>query len=238
MNTPRMKIGILLCDHVNPLLQPKHGDYPQMFETLFDSISKSFELHHYDVVNGELPLSIHECDSYVISGSKHSVNDPFPWIHELRSFLTELYEKNKKVIGICFGHQLIATTFGGKVALSDKGWGIGVSSASIQSHQPWMNTKQNQLNLLVSHQEQVMKIPQGAQILLSNEFCPISMYQMGEHFLGLQGHPEFSKPYATDLMNLRKDNMRQEQFTKGIESLKLQVDEKIVTNWLRSFLTR
>lgn len=90
-----MKIGILQCDDVAPELQQMHGNYPTMFDTLLHEQDYSLELIFYRSIDGELPSDINECDAYMTTGSRHSVNDPFPWIANLLDFIRRLYDQEK-----------------------------------------------------------------------------------------------------------------------------------------------
>ncbi|WBV66493.1 type 1 glutamine amidotransferase [Legionella pneumophila] len=118
-----MNLGILLCDKVSEVFVADHGQYPEMFANLLRPADSTLELTVFDAEHGELPTDIHAVDAYLISGSRHGVNDDYPWIRKLEEFVRTLHASQKKLIGICFGHQLIAKALGGKVIKSPKGWG-------------------------------------------------------------------------------------------------------------------
>ncbi|AQS36463.1 GMP synthase family protein [Shewanella psychrophila] len=231
-----MIIGILQCDDVTEELQVRHGNYPQMFTQLFEAIEEDIQFNVYRVIEGEYPKSIHECDGYITTGSRFGVNDVHEWIKDLEDFVLTLHQSKKKLIGICFGHQMIAKALGGVVELSPKGWGVGVNTSKVQRQQHWMEQDKDNISLVVSHQEQVMQLPEGSQILASSEFCPFYMIQINEHFLGIQGHPEFSKTYSYDLMQARRKRIPLQCIEAGIDSLTMAVDDKLVTRWLINFL--
>jgi len=233
-----MKLGMLICDHVQQVLQPEFGDYKRMFGQLLEHSSVPIEVEYFYAIDGELPENIDVCDAYMTSGSKWSVNDDFQWIRDLERFIKQLYDAKKGFVGICFGHQLLAKTLGGKVEQSDKGWGIGVSKSKVVSNQDWMNPSQSNLNIVVSHQDQVTQLPVDSQILLSNSFCPYGMIQIGEHFVGLQGHPEFTHEYSRALMHTRKDSIPPQRLKDGEASLQLKTDEIIAVEWLVNFLVK
>jgi GMP synthase-like glutamine amidotransferase len=144
----------------------------------------------------------------------------------------------KKLIGICFGHQLIAKALGGKVIRSPKGWGVGLSLNSITGRTEWMVPALDIINLPVSHSEQVVEPPLHATLLASTEFCPYFMLQIGEHILTVQGHPEFSKNYTKDLMEMRKDALSDESYQQGLSSLALASDGEIMARWTGRFLRK
>ncbi len=238
-----MKLGILLlCDHVHPTLQNKHDDYTEMFSSLLLSVDPSLELVFYDVVNDHFPCDIHICDVYMSTGSKFSVNDGLLWIKKLSAFIKTLHMARIGFVGICFGHQLIASALGGKVEQVDKGWGIGVSTALVAAEKSWMQpqpqTQIKSINVVISHKEQITQLPSASEVLMANDFCPYSMFQVSDYFLGIQGHPEFSGEYAKDLINLRKGQIPSDTVTKGLASLVNKPDSKIIMQWLLLFLER
>lgn len=231
-----MKLGILQCDSVLTEYQATFGNYPAMFIRLFAEFAPEMTFEIYNIEIGEYPQEDNECDAYITTGSKASVYDDLPWLNECKAFIRRLYTKKIKLIGICFGHQLIAEAFDGKTEKSNKGWGIGVSVNSIVSHMDWMQPQLETLNIIVSHQDQVTKLPTGAKLLATSEFCPNYCFQLGETIVAIQGHPEFSKEYAETLMRHRKQKLGDEVFTIGLNSLSKKTHDKIFVQWLINFL--
>jgi len=234
-----MKLGILLCDHVQTHLQNEFGDYQDMFINTVNKAnlnSKNLKLSFYDVQKGRYPLDINECDAYMSSGSKFSVYENLCWIDNLLSFIKSLYIAKIPFVGICFGHQLIAHALGGLVEKSKKGWGVGVSSAHVLIKQAWMQPRFNLVHLVVSHQDQVTKLPPAAKVLMGSDFCPNYMIQVDKHFLGIQGHPEFSREYSKALMLSRKDRIPGLVLDKGIKSLDQTPNYVVVMQWLLAFI--
>lgn len=231
-----MNLGILNCDRVSDVFAVHYGQYPDMFAALFQSIDPKITFTVFNAVDGELPKDVHAADAYLITGSKYGVNDGFPWIASLEDFVRVLHTTSKKVIGICFGHQLIAKALGGTVIKSPKGWGIGVLQNQIVRPKEWMHPTRPQFNLLASHQDQVVVLPPGAQLLASSEFCPNNMMQVGETMLSLQGHPEFIKAYAKEVMQSRKHILEEEVLARGLHSLELEHEHALIAQWLINFL--
>ena len=93
-----MKLGVLLCDDVRPELQKRHGNYPDMFATLFGRVDPAVDLHFYRVIDGQYPAALDECDAYISSGSKFSVNDEVRWISTFEAFIHQLYQQDMKLI--------------------------------------------------------------------------------------------------------------------------------------------
>ncbi|KTD10740.1 glutamine amidotransferase, class I [Legionella gratiana] len=231
-----MNIGILECDQVDTDLIAAHGTYSEMYKKLLHQAAPNLNFTVYDVRNDALPISMDAADAYLITGSRHGVNDNLSWIHSLEEFIRCLHAARKKVIGICFGHQLIAKALGGKVVKSTKGWGIGMSINKITQHKPWMFPPLEEFNLIMSHQDQVIEIPSEAEVLATSEFCPFYMLQIGDNFFTVQGHPEFSKIYFQSLIEARKQKFDQKLYEQGLKSLQLRCDDGVFARWVVNFL--
>ncbi|MDO6581280.1 gamma-glutamyl-gamma-aminobutyrate hydrolase family protein [Photobacterium sp. 2_MG-2023] len=231
-----MRLGVLLCDDVAPELQATHGNYRDMFSALFHEYSKQITLVFYRVIDGEYPKDVDECDAYITSGSQFGANDGFVWIGHLMAFIERLYEEKKPFVGICFGHQLMAKALGGEVVTSGRGWGLGVNGYAVKKKAGWMKGAGPTVSLVVSHQDQISRLPADARVLAGSDFCPFAMIQIKTYFLGIQGHPEFTKAYVKDLMTARQQIYAAEAYEKGIDSLSQPADDKRVVSWIVSFL--
>ena len=124
-----MHIGILKTDAVRPEWVPTFGEYPDMFERLVRGADSSARFTTWDVEAGIHPSEgeIDSVDGFIITGSKSSVYDDKSWIRDLEGLIQTLHAKRKKMVGICFGHQIIAKALGGLVSKSEKGWGVGIN---------------------------------------------------------------------------------------------------------------
>ncbi len=231
-----MKIGILQCDSVLDEFQAHFGDYPQMFITLFNKIDKNLTFRIYDVRKKQFPLTLDECDAYITTGSRQSVYDEIDWLDNLSNFILQISQSTKKLVAVCFVHQLIADLFGGRTKKSDKGWGVGISSNQIISKKEWMEPYTPTLNIVVSHQDQVTLLPDHSELIAKSEFCPNFMLLCGENILTIQGHPEFTAQYSKTLMSYRKNRIGEERFKLGMASLKNSTDELLFAQWILNFL--
>ncbi|MCL6269153.1 GMP synthase [Sansalvadorimonas sp. 2012CJ34-2] len=231
-----MKIGILQCDDVQEQFLAEHKNYPEMFMNLFLKEDPTCTFSVYKVHEGELPASTKECPAWIITGSRYSVYENLPWLPPFFKFVRQLYKNNCKLVGICFGHQVIAQALGGSVSRSEKGWGVGMSFNQVTHCKPWMQPSSKSLNLIVSHQDQIMTLPDSARILASSDFCPYYMVSYDDHFLSIQGHPEFSHSYIKDLMLSRKGRIPEERIAEGLNSLHTESDAQLSIRWILKFL--
>ena len=231
-----MKIGILKCDSTNEKFRKEHGDYPDMFISLFQSVEPTLEFETYDVILGEYPKKLQENDVYLISGSRYGVNDGDKWIDELEKFVLELQRRKHPLIGICFGHQMIAKALGGKTELASQGWGAGVQNYQKILTEPWMVPNLEQFSILSFHKDQVTKLPEGAEFFAENDFCPYSAYYIGEWLISFQGHPELTKDYVRALLHHRENILGQKGLESGLKSLEQQIQPKIIAKWILNFI--
>ncbi|WP_170529042.1 type 1 glutamine amidotransferase [Ruegeria arenilitoris] len=187
-----MKIGILQTGHAPEPLERSFGDYDLMFQQLLDG--NDFEFVTYAVVDDVFPDSASDCDGWVITGSRHGAYEDHPWIPKLEQLIHEIQAARKPLIGVCFGHQIIAQALGGKVEKFNKGWAIGRTEYDYDGRKVSLNAW---------HQDQVTALPDGAQLLGSNAFCKNAMVAYGDTIWTVQAHPEYSNDFIQGLMETR-----------------------------------
>jgi GMP synthase-like glutamine amidotransferase len=231
-----MKIGLLKCDTIRPILSSIMGDYDRMVPEAFKVVDKDITWKIYDVVQLKYPKLWDECDAYLITGSKSSAFDDDPWIRLLKEKVREMNQQKIKLFAICFGHQVVADALGGKITRSDKGWGIGCQTWQVVKQRPWMQPALSEFSLLASHQDQVTSLPENATLLASSDFCPYAMYQVNNHILCLQGHPEFPKEYANALYLSHKGRYEPEALEQALHSLEKHPQDMACLTWALKFL--
>lgn len=231
-----MRVGLLVCDHVPAELAALAGDYSDMFDDLF-SAHPELELVPYDLTADGFPSSGDECDGWIITGSARSVYDDEPWIRRLEDLVRSLVDDRQRLVGICFGHQMIAQALGGRVARADVGWGIGVRDVDIVAREPWMEPDATSFRVVHSHADQVVEAPPGIRVLATSEHCPISMFAYRDHVVGIQGHPEFIPAFARAQMERRRGNLIADAVVdSALPTLDHTPDRSLLATWIRSFL--
>jgi GMP synthase (glutamine-hydrolysing) len=229
-----MKLGLLVCDHVRSEFLHVSGDYEDMFRRLFAD-HDDVEIVAYDAIGGELPADPLECDAWITSGSRYSVNDDESWIRDLERFVHDVAASDVPFIGICFGHQLIAKALGGSVVRSDRGWGVGVKDVQVRGDVGLGES----YRVLNSYQDQVETLPPGAEILGWNEHCPVSMLGVGSTIIGMQGHPEFEPSYSEALMESRRGGIiPEETVDAALATLDESPDSTRLADWILAFVEK
>ena len=231
-----MKIGLLVCDRFQPELLEIAGNHLDMFTALFAG-RPEVELHAYDLVGGEYPDSPAACDGWITSGSRHAVSDGEPWIEWLAGFVRRLHENGSAHVGVCFGAQMIAHALGGEVTLGAAGWGVGVARTEVTGDADWMVPRRGRFRVVVSYQDQVTTLPPGSRVLASTDHCPVSMFTVGDHFLGIGGHPEIPIPFIRALIESRRGTRIPDDIADmGLASLETTPDVPLLRDWMTEFL--
>ena len=233
-----MKIGILNADAVKPEFAAEFGEYPDMFADILLAVDPGLELVTYEVVQGEYPANLDEADAYIITGSKLSVYDDVPWVKQLKEFVVQLHAAEKTLVGICFGHQMVAEALGGKTTPADSGWCVGVHTIKPTAEAAPYGLPDSEIHLRANHKDQVTKLPPGGKVLASTEACPIASMGLGEHILTFQAHPEFSDGYARALLNMRREIFGEELYQTAISSLEKEADNLRVARHIIDFIAR
>lgn len=234
-----MRLGILQTDAVRDDFQSEFGDYPGMFHGILSQGAETepLEFTNYDVRCEEYPERLADCDGYLITGSRDSVYDDAQWIRTLGEFVLELDTTRTPLIGICFGHQLIAHVLDGETAPADVGWTVGVHTSEVLAQQAWMTPCRASFRLISSHKDQVVTLPSRAVLFAASEICPNGGYTIDGHILTFQGHPEFEPEYAARLMTSRRELLGEQRFAVGMASLAQRIDSVLIAKWIVNFIS-
>lgn len=215
-----MRLCILENDDLAPEIAPVYHRYGAMFERLFrDAGAADWQFDVFHTPAGEYPPSYDPYDAVLLTGSKADAFAPDPWVVELRKQVTLLLEQKKKILGICFGHQIVAYCLGAKVGRAPQGWGVGRMSYDWHAAELPLAPEDGRIAMLVSHRDQVLELPENAVLLASNAHCPVAGYAIGEEVFCVQGHPEFVEGYSAFLMDKRRQILGEEIYGNGMASL-------------------
>lgn len=220
-----MHIGILVTGHINEALVDQYGEYPGMFTRLLDG--HGFTFQPWYVVDMDFPASVNDADGWLVTGSKHGSYEDHPFIKPLESFIQNAYAKSVPLVGICFGHQIMAQALGGKVAKYDKGWAVGAKDYAFGD---------KTLKLNAWHQDQVIEKPADASVIASNDFCKFAGFAYGDRAWSVQPHPEIRDDYLTGLLEVRGRGIVPEpELQTATERLGMPLDDKIIADQIAAF---
>ena len=189
-----MKIGILQTGRSPVEMRARHGDYDDLFKRLL--VGRGFDFVTYPVLDGVLPSRTTEADGWLITGSKFGAYEDHAWIPALEDFLRDAFAQSVPIVGVCFGHQILAQALGGKVEKFAGGWSVGPAE---------FHSRDGIDRVMAWHQDQVVELPDGAEVLSSSEFCRYAMLGYGTKALTIQPHPEFTAEFVADLIACRRD---------------------------------
>jgi GMP synthase-like glutamine amidotransferase len=231
-----MRIGLLNAVTPEDEAVLKNTEIAQ-FQAFFALVDQELELVEYRITEGDFPADPTACDAYLITGSPQGVYDSDPWLPQLAEFIWACYQAQQKLVGVCFGHQMLAHTLGGYAAKSEKGWGMGLRRFQIVVEQPWMDPPLAEGALYFCHQDQVQALPANATRLAGDEFCPHTMFAIGHQVLGIQGHPEFTTNFMQALIDYLGPRAGSETSSQAATSLATeQPQAAIVARWVVNFL--
>ena len=232
-----MHIAILEAGHTNPDMPAEFHDYPDMFKTLFadQPNSADFRFSIVPVIDDVFPQSVDDYDGYLVTGSAYGIYDDAHFIHRLMAFIRKIFAAGKPLVGICFGHQIVAHALGGHAAKFDDGWGIGTMPIKMVGAVEWIPSDIDQLNLIHVHQDQVMTLPPDAVRLAQSDFCKNAAFAIGKQVFAIQGHPEFTPAYTNALIDIREDKIGKDRAVRARISLQKSHDGRRVGGWILDF---
>ncbi|MEO7106642.1 MAG: amidotransferase [Rhodoferax sp.] len=214
-----MKLCILDNDTLDGELAERYTSFGAMFVRLFDSVGAQWTYDIFSTQRGEYPASFDAYDAVLLTGSESDSFSNEAWAVELRRRVTQLLAEHKKMVGVCFGHQLIGLCMGAPVARAPQGWGAG--RMTYNWHRPDLphSKDRKQISLLVSHQDQVLELPKGATLVASSDFCPVAAFTVGDAVFCVQAHPEFDVGFSQYLLDEQRARMGEAEYAARTQDL-------------------
>ena len=179
------------------LLDASHGDphTRRNFRRELDA-----DLVEFDVTEGDRPAGF-EFDAVVITGSRASVYWDEAWIEPLLDYVAAAHDRGLPVLGVCYGHQVLAAALGGRVESMGE-YEIGYREVTRVADDDLLAGVPERFTAFTTHSDAVTALPPGAELLAENDYG-VHAFRVGDSW-GVQFHPEYDRETATDLTK-RKD---------------------------------
>src|SRR5438067_2587337 len=190
-----------------------HGDYPAWFSRALGVESPVVRAHQGEPLQAGLDRV--RPQGIIVTGSPLSVTERAPWMLQLGGDLLRVASGGTPVLGVCFGHQLLAKAAGGEVIQNPRGREIGTVSVQLTEagkRDPlfaWAGGSA-EIEVQATHTDAVDPLPPGAVLLASNENCAAQAYRLSETVAGVQFHPELWPEAMRDLILSRREKLAAE----------------------------
>jgi len=207
----------------------------QKFITLLQPQNPSARLDCFFVSKNHFPPSLEDYDAILVTGSPCSVHDDHDWIERLGGLIRHAVDLDKRVVGSCFGHQLVARTFGGEVGHNENGWLIGNFDVHISEPHDWMRPAVRITGMFHFNQERVTRLPDSARPFAHTDEYRDYGYTIGDNVMCFQGHPEQSQLSMTNFLRAT-DSLTEEQRAKAAKHIENgEPDGQVWAEWMMRF---
>lgn len=210
----------------DPLIVSATGDYEQWFSRVLGE-TVELEVH----IAWEKPLHpLRGYDGMIITGSPMSLAQPEPWMDDAAALCRQAHQAGTPVMGVCFGHQLIAYAFGGRVQAHPRGWEVGTCDVRLRDdgrNDPLFTSLPTQIRCNMSHRDEVVDLPPTVRCLAENDHSAAQAIAIDDSVRGVQFHPEISGQVIRHILDFRRQRLIDE--CNGCNRA-IDVDERIATS--------
>lgn len=232
------RVLIIQAGSAHPRVRERYGDYTDWFARL---IAPRAALRVTRPYEEKLP-DLAGFDGVLMTGSPRTVTAPEPWMDEAGAYLLNA-ARTRPVLGVCFGHQLVARALGGRVERNPRGREAGTVEVSLTedgARDPLFRGSPGTISVQQTHEDHVPEIPSGATLLATNAMSPVQAYAVGDALRCVQFHPEIDAGRSRLLNEVRRE-LLDEQAPGGacavLGSIRVTPEgERVLQNWLTWFV--
>jgi len=206
-----LKIAVIKVGSTYPSIAETHRDFEHWIARGAGLDPDAMQV--IDVVAGERPPDPGAVRGVVVTGSPSMVTEREEWSERTAEWLAQAVTRTTPILGICYGHQLLAHALGGEVANNPRGRQIGTVDVTLTEHaehDPLLSALRPVSHLPVSHLQSVIRLPDAARLLASSPGDPFHAFRYGDNAWGVQFHPEFNATIARAYIREREATMLQE----------------------------
>lgn len=230
------RIAILNTNTDDSDFARRHPDDGCKVQACLLALRPSWRCEVHAVHKDAFPADPTVYDGWVMTGSVASVNDGQPWMLRLADLVRDLHARRVPLVGLCFGHQMVAHALGGRVGPSPEGWRVGVAPTRLHTTPAWMNPVVTDIRLFAAHVEQVLRVPADASVIGGDDFAPVGAMAVGEHILTTQYHPELSREFMLDLLEAFASTWTPALVAQARQQVREPVDGALFFRWIAQFL--
>lgn len=205
------RLWIIKLGTTFPATRKQFGDMNDWIESALGPLT--IDVCTIDAANGDPLPSPDECAAIVMTGSHAMVTDNLPWSVAVARWLPSLLDAGIPILGICYGHQLLAHAAGGVVDYHAKGREIGtvpVRRLPASAHDPLFQRLPESFTAHACHSQTVLKLPPDAVALACNDHDSHHAFRVGTCAWGVQFHPEYTPGIMRSYIEQRAEALASE----------------------------
>jgi GMP synthase (glutamine-hydrolysing) len=232
------RVLIVQTGSTDPRVRARFGDYPEWFARVLEPAARCETVRPYEE---KLPPAA-DFDGVLLTGSPRSVTEPEPWMDEAAAYALDA-ARSRPVLGVCFGHQLLARALGGRVEQNPRGREAGTTEVRLTeagARDPLFEGVPGSFLVQQTHEDHVPELPPGAVLLAENAMAPVQAYAVGDALRCVQFHPEMDAERSLALAEVRRERLDRQAPGGSVAvfaSIRVSPEGgRVLTNWLTRFV--